>query len=129
MNVRTFGRARASLSRLAAGLLAASLFSFGASAFAAWEPTKTVEFVVPAGTGGGADQMARLIQGIVTKHKLMKSSMVVVNKGGGAGAEGFLDSRTPRATRTRSSSPCPTCSRRRSQRACRSAGRTSRPFP
>ena len=36
----------------------------------AWEPTKTVEFVVPAGTGGGADQMARLIQGIVVQHKL-----------------------------------------------------------
>jgi putative tricarboxylic transport membrane protein len=57
----------------------------------AWEPTKTVEFVVPAGTGGGADQMARLIQSIVAKHNLMKQPMVVVNKGGGAGAEGFLD--------------------------------------
>ena len=57
----------------------------------AWEPTKTVEFIVPAGTGGGADQMARLIQGIVAKHGLMKESMVVLNKGGGAGAEGFLD--------------------------------------
>src|SRR4051812_42468204 len=57
----------------------------------AWEPTKTVEFVVPAGTGGGADQMARLIQAIVAKHNLMKQPMVVVNKGGGAGAEGFLD--------------------------------------
>ena len=34
----------------------------------AWEPTKTVEFIVPAGTGGGADQMARLIAGIVEKH-------------------------------------------------------------
>ena len=56
----------------------------------AWEPTKPVEFVVPAGTGGGADQMARLIQGIVVKHKLMKESLVVVNKAGGAGAEGFL---------------------------------------
>jgi len=58
---------------------------------AAWEPTKTVEFVVPAGTGGGADQMARLVQSIVSKHNLMKQPMVVVNKGGGAGAEGFLD--------------------------------------
>jgi putative tricarboxylic transport membrane protein len=56
-----------------------------------WEPTKTVEFVIPAGTGGGADQMARAIQGIVAKHGLMKQSMVVVNKSGGAGAEGFLD--------------------------------------
>ena len=58
---------------------------------AAWEPTKPVEFVVPAGTGGGADQMARFIQGIIIKHKLMNQSMIVVNKSGGAGAEGFLD--------------------------------------
>jgi putative tricarboxylic transport membrane protein len=56
----------------------------------AWEPSKTVEFVVPAGTGGGADQMSRLIQGIVQKYNLMPSSMVVINKPGGSGAEGFL---------------------------------------
>src|SRR5499426_390157 len=59
-------------------------------AFAAWEPTKPVEFVVPAGTGGGADQMARLLQGVITKNNLMKQPMIVVNKPGGAGAEGFL---------------------------------------
>ena len=57
---------------------------------AAWEPTKPVEFVVPAGTGGGADQMARFIQGVVAKNNLMKQPIVVVNKSGGAGAEGFL---------------------------------------
>src|SRR6185436_3190525 len=57
---------------------------------AGWEPTKNVEFVVPAGTGGGADQMARLIQGIVAKNNLTKHSIVVTNKSGGAGAEGFL---------------------------------------
>lgn len=62
-----------------------------AVAHAAWEPAKPVEFVVPAGTGGGADQMARFIQGVVAKHKLMKQPIVVVNKSGGAGAEGFLD--------------------------------------
>ena len=56
-----------------------------------WEPTKTVEFVVPAGMDGGADQMARLIQGIISKYKLMKSAMVVVNKGAGSGAESFLE--------------------------------------
>ncbi|MCX7243294.1 MAG: tripartite tricarboxylate transporter substrate-binding protein [Polaromonas sp.] len=61
------------------------------TAHAAWEPTKPVEFVVPAGTGGGADQMARFIQGGVIKHKLMSQPMIVVNKAGGAGAEGFLD--------------------------------------
>ena len=60
-------------------------------ACAAWEPTKPVEFVVPAGTGGGADQMARFIQGVVAKNNLMKQPIIVVNKSGGAGAEGFLD--------------------------------------
>ena len=49
------------------------MMTIAAPAHAAWEPTKPVEFVVPAGTGGGADQMARLIQGIVVKHNLMKS--------------------------------------------------------
>src|SRR5512134_3121002 len=57
---------------------------------AAWEPTKTVEFIVPAGTGGGADQMARFLQGVVAKHNLMKQPLVVINKPGGAGGEGFL---------------------------------------
>jgi putative tricarboxylic transport membrane protein len=57
---------------------------------AAWEPTKPIEFVIPAGTGGGADQMARLIAGIVEKHRFSLRPIIVVNKSGGAGAEGFL---------------------------------------
>ena len=32
-------------------------------AHAQWVPSKPVELVVPAGTGGGADQMARFLQG------------------------------------------------------------------
>jgi putative tricarboxylic transport membrane protein len=80
------------IAKLALGTaIAAAASTLAAPALAAWEPTKPVEFVVPAGTGGGADQMARLIQGIIVKHKLMKESMIVVNKSGGAGAEGFLD--------------------------------------
>ncbi len=63
----------------------------GGGAAQAWEPAKPVEFVVPAGTGGGADQMARFIQGVVAKNNLMKQPIIVVNKAGGAGAEGFLD--------------------------------------
>lgn len=78
----------------------ASAIAVGAAAFAiavpvhsatAWEPTKPVTFVIPAGTGGGADQMARFIQGVIAKNELMKQPLVVVNKGGGAGAEGFLE--------------------------------------
>ena len=61
-----------------------------APAQAAWKPTRTVEFIVPAGIGGGAGQMAQLIQGIIQKHKLMDTSMVVISKKGGSGAEGFL---------------------------------------
>ena len=74
----------------AAGAISAAMLLAG-PAQAAWQPTKPVELVVPAGTGGGADQMARLIQGIVIKHKLMQEPLIVVNKSGGAGAEGFLD--------------------------------------
>lgn len=72
-------------------LLAAAIACGPVAAQQSWQPTKTVEFIVPAGTGGGADQMARLIDGIIKKNKLMTQPMVVVNKGGGAGAEGFLD--------------------------------------
>jgi putative tricarboxylic transport membrane protein len=81
------------LSRLGAAIAVAGALACAAAqpAWAAWEPTRPVEFIVPAGTGGGADQMARVIQGIVTKHKLMNQSMVVINKAGGAGGEGFLD--------------------------------------
>jgi putative tricarboxylic transport membrane protein len=67
-----------------------------APALAAWEPTRPVEFIIPAGPGGGADQMARTIQGIVTKHNLMKQPMVVINKAGGAGGEGFIDVKASR---------------------------------
>jgi len=72
-----------------AGVFAAAVAS-GVQA-QSWEPTKNVEFIIPAGTGGGADQMARAVQGIVAKHGLMKQSILPINKAGGAGAEGFLD--------------------------------------
>src|SRR5947207_13165965 len=81
----------------ALGALAA-LCAVGISvpAAAAWEPVRPVEFIVPAGTGGGADQMARTIQGIIAKHGLMKQPMMVINKSGGAGGEGFLDMKASR---------------------------------
>jgi len=70
------------------GLLA--LAAGSVSPASAWEPAKPVEFIVPAGTGGGADVMARLISPLVEKHKLSPKPLVVINKPGGAGAEGFL---------------------------------------
>ena len=62
----------------------------------AWEPTAPVELVVPAGTGGGADQMARFIQGLVSTHKLMQQPMSVVNKAGNSGLDGLLDIKASR---------------------------------
>src|SRR5216683_4135507 len=78
--------------RRTVGLLLAAVLTAGVpgAAQAAWEPTKPIEFVVPAGTGGGADQMATLIAGLAEKHKLSPKPLIVVNKSGGAGAEGFL---------------------------------------
>jgi putative tricarboxylic transport membrane protein len=83
---------------LSLGAMAALLTAqaFAPAPAAAWEPTRPVEIIVPAGTGGGADQMARVIQGIVSKHGLMKQPMVVINKAGGAGGEGFLDVKASR---------------------------------
>ncbi len=77
-------------SSIGAALLGSALALSANPASAAWKPTRTVEFIVPAGIGGGAGQMAQLIQGIVQKHKLMPVSMVVISKKGGSGAEGFL---------------------------------------
>ena len=76
---------------MAAGVGAVLTLASATPSQAAWEPNRPVEFIIPAGTGGGADIMARTIQGIVTKHNLMKQPMVVINKAGGAGGEGFLD--------------------------------------
>ncbi len=79
--------ARAFAALAAAGLLACS----GAAHGAAWEPSKPVEMIVPAGAGGASDQMARLISSIVSKHQLMKQPMIIQIKGGASGAEGAMD--------------------------------------
>ena len=79
--------ARAFAALAAAGLLACS----GAAHGAAWEPSKPVEIIVPAGAGGASDQMARLISSIVSKHQLLKQPMIIQIKGGASGAEGAMD--------------------------------------
>ena len=56
-------------------------------AAAGWEPKKPVEFVIMAGKGGGADRLARFIQGIIEKNDLSPKPFVPINKGGGSGAE------------------------------------------
>jgi putative tricarboxylic transport membrane protein len=81
--------------RFMQGLLgiAVTALALGATAAqgAAWEPTKPVEVIVPAGAGGASDQMARLITAIVQKHQLMKQPMIIQIKSGASGAEGAMD--------------------------------------
>jgi len=57
------------------------------SADAEWKPRKPVEFIIMAGTGGGADQIARLLQGLIEKKDLSPRPFIPINKPGGSGAE------------------------------------------
>lgn len=49
-------------------------------------PERPIEFVIMAGTGGGADRYARFMSALVDKNKLAPQSLLPVNKPGGAGA-------------------------------------------
>ena len=68
---------------LAMGMMSAA----GDASAQGWEPKKPVEFVIMAGKGGGADRLARFIQGIIEKQNLSSKPFVPINKGGGSGAE------------------------------------------
>jgi len=57
------------------------------AALAEWQPRKPVEFIIMAGTGGGADQIARLLQGLIQKKDLSPRPFIPINKPGGSGAE------------------------------------------
>lgn len=55
-----------------------------------WKPNKPINFIIMAGKGGGADKMARLMQGIIEKENLSNRPLVPVNKSGGSGAEALI---------------------------------------
>ena len=73
--------------------LMAGVLAFGLSTSVAvadghgWKPKKPVEFIIMAGAGGGADQIARLLQGIIEKKGLSPRPFIPINKPGGSGAE------------------------------------------
>ena len=58
-----------------------------------WKPSKNTEFVVGAGSGGGNDRTARVIQKILQERTLIPTPMVVVNKPGAGGviAQDYLN--------------------------------------
>jgi putative tricarboxylic transport membrane protein len=70
-------------------LLTFSLMAFAglsmatAPAQAAWKPSGKVELLTGCKTGCGPDRIARVLQKIWKKHKLVDAKVVVVNKAGG----------------------------------------------
>ncbi len=66
---------------------AAALAVMAPAAMAEWQPRKPVEFIIMAGTGGGADQIARLLQGLIQSKGLSPRPFIPINKPGGSGAE------------------------------------------
>lgn len=72
------------------GLMAATALLLAAPAFAEWAPERPIEFIVASGAGGGTDNFARTIQAALTRGDVIEQPIVVLNKGGGSGAEAFL---------------------------------------
>jgi len=73
-----------------AAAIALSTAQTASAASHAFEPTKPIDFVIMAGAGGGADQIARFIQSVAEKMDLTTRPLVPNNKGGGSGAEALI---------------------------------------
>ncbi|MEO0960056.1 MAG: tripartite tricarboxylate transporter substrate binding protein, partial [Pseudomonadota bacterium] len=71
------------------GAAAIAVASIPASVMA-FEPTKPIDFVIMAGPGGGADQIARFLQSVAEQKDMTTRPLVPNNKGGGSGAEALI---------------------------------------
>lgn len=71
------------------GTVATTAPAATAAAVQAVQPTKAVEFVISTGPGGGSDQYARVMQGIIEKARLSPQPVNPVNKEGASGAVAF----------------------------------------
>lgn len=75
----------------ALGLAVALLVFVGpASSAPGFAPSRPVEWNIPAGTGGGADQQARFMAPLISKYKLSPQPFIPVNRAAGAGAQAFI---------------------------------------
>ena len=61
----------------------------GAATAAAKYPTKAIDIMAPAGTGGGFDTTARLVQRALTEEKLVTANVTVSNVPGAGGTVGM----------------------------------------
>jgi putative tricarboxylic transport membrane protein len=84
-----YNRNRASMKnrapRVGCGLIAAAALTTGLTFAQEWKPQRNVEIVVTTSPGGSNDATARALERIFTAHKLVASSVTVVNKPGGGG--------------------------------------------
>jgi putative tricarboxylic transport membrane protein len=55
-----------------------------------WRPTKSIEFVIMAGKGGGADLIVKALIEIIDKHKLTPVPIAPLNIAGGSGADAMV---------------------------------------
>ena len=71
-------------------LIGLALLGFGIAGWAqGFTPQKNVEIVVTSAPGGSNDKTARTVERILTAHKLVSTSLTVVNKPGGGGRLAF----------------------------------------
>jgi len=61
-----------------------------ASSAPGFSPRRPIEWTIPAGTGGGADQQARFMAPLIAKYNLSSQPFIPVNRAAGAGAQAFL---------------------------------------
>jgi putative tricarboxylic transport membrane protein len=78
------------LATLTGAVSLGALIVGGPAAAQEWEPNRPIDFVIMAGAGGGADQIARFIQSVAEKQDLTSRPLVPNNKGGGSGAEALI---------------------------------------
>ena len=72
---------------IGAALITATTLRTQPARAADWQPKRPIEFVIMAGTGGGADQIARLFQSIIERNDMARVPVIPINKPGGSGAE------------------------------------------
>jgi putative tricarboxylic transport membrane protein len=65
-----------------------------ACAQGAWQPSRSVMFIVPNAVGGTSDRAARTLQKIMQAHKLIDVPIVIVNRPGGNGTLALAQLRT-----------------------------------
>lgn len=73
---------------LMAGLVVV-LLGAGSPGFGQAYPSRSIEFVVPFGAGGGSDILARTIAKILADERIITVPIVITNKPGGSGAVGW----------------------------------------